>query len=267
MISFTSSVTRVLRSSANSGFRFRSTVAVPTGTQVEGFTLRNEENYRVVIKDAQTLEPISPWHDVPLFHDEANKIYNFVNEIPKGAVEKMEVATDEPGTPIKQDTKKGKLRLYPFASLVNYGCLPQTWEDPKHADEHTGMLGDNDPVDVVEVGSRVASCGEIYPVKMLGILGMIDEGEMDWKAIAIDVTDPLSSEISTIADLEEHMPGKVDSIVSWFKTYKMPDGKPMNEFAFDDQAKDADFAHDVVKLTHGFWADKNRIAEEGLSVV
>ncbi len=27
-------------------------------------------------------------------------------------------------------------------------------------------------------------------VKVLGVLGMIDEGETDWKLIAIDVTDP-----------------------------------------------------------------------------
>jgi hypothetical protein len=39
---------------------------------------------------------------------------------------------DEPGTPIKQDTKKGKLRFYPYNINWNYGLLPQTWEDPDH---------------------------------------------------------------------------------------------------------------------------------------
>jgi inorganic pyrophosphatase len=29
----------------------------------------------------------------------------------------MEVATEEPNTPIKQDTKKGKLRYYPYVAL------------------------------------------------------------------------------------------------------------------------------------------------------
>lgn len=42
-----------------------------------------------------------------------NGIFNFVVEIPKDTRAKMEVATDEPYTPIKQDTKKGKLRYYP----------------------------------------------------------------------------------------------------------------------------------------------------------
>ena len=56
----------------------------------------------------------------------------------------MEIATGEPFNPIKQDVKKGVLRHYPFESLVNYGALPQTWEDPKHISPETGCGGDND---------------------------------------------------------------------------------------------------------------------------
>ena len=40
------------------------------------------------------------------------------------------MATDEKWNPIKQDTKKGKLRFYGIDPVFNYGCLPQTWEDP-----------------------------------------------------------------------------------------------------------------------------------------
>ena len=42
---------------------------------------------------------------------------------------------DETSTPIKQDTKKGKLRFYPYNINWNYGLLPQTWEDPAHANK------------------------------------------------------------------------------------------------------------------------------------
>jgi inorganic pyrophosphatase len=45
---------------------------------------------------------------------------------------------DEPRTPIKQDTKKGKLRFYPYNINWNYGLLPQTWEDPGHSNEELG---------------------------------------------------------------------------------------------------------------------------------
>jgi inorganic pyrophosphatase len=41
-------------------------------------------------------------------------LLNFIVEIPKRTKAKMEVATEEqPYTPIKQDTKNGKLRYYP----------------------------------------------------------------------------------------------------------------------------------------------------------
>lgn len=32
--------------------------------------------------------------------------------------------------------------------------------------------------------------GQVIQVKVLGILAMIDEGEMDWKVIAINAKDP-----------------------------------------------------------------------------
>ena len=54
------------------------------------------------------------------------------------------------GNPIKQDEKKGKARLYHGPIFWNYGCLPQTWEDPnvKGDADVGGAFGDDDPVDV-----------------------------------------------------------------------------------------------------------------------
>jgi inorganic pyrophosphatase len=42
----------------------------------------------------------------------------------------------------------------------NYGCFPQTWEDPTyiHPDAE-GCRGDNDPLDVVEIGARIVAPG------------------------------------------------------------------------------------------------------------
>ena len=45
---------------------------------------------------------------------------------------------DEVKTPIKQDVKKGAIRFYPYNINWNYGLLPQTWEDPAHANEECG---------------------------------------------------------------------------------------------------------------------------------
>lgn len=83
--------------------------------------------------------------------------------------------------PIKQDVKKGKPRFvancFPHHGYIwNYGALPQTWENPEHLDDGTGCKGDNDPIDVIEIGYRVAQRGEVLQVKILGTIALIDEG-------------------------------------------------------------------------------------------
>lgn len=166
----------------------------------------------------------------------------------------MEISSDEEYNPIKQDVKKGVPRLYHFDSLVNYGCLPQTWEDPDHQDADTKCTGDNDPLDVVEIGSRVAKCGEVYQVKVLGVLGMIDEGEMDWKVFAIAADDPLAPRLDNVSDLERELPGLGSDIRRWFRDYKLPDGKPPAEFAFDGRIMDVEYAMEVIEQTHRSWA-------------
>jgi len=79
-----------------------------------------------------------------------------------------------------QDEKKGKARLYHGPIFWNYGCLPQTWEDPnvKGDADVGGAFGDDDPIDVVEIGASSQDMGAIVPVKPLGVLSMIDDGEV-----------------------------------------------------------------------------------------
>ena len=111
--------------------------------------------------------------------------FNFICEIPKCTRKKFEVATTEGATPIKQDEKKGVLREFKKGDIFfNYGCFPRTWEDPRHVSPDTGYPGDNDPLDVCEIGLRQVQTGEIRPVKVLGVLAMIDDDETDWKVVA-----------------------------------------------------------------------------------
>ena len=66
--------------------------------------------------------------------------------------------------------------------------------------------------------------GSVVQVKILGTVALIDEGETDWKMLAIDVTDPLSEKLNDLEDIEREMPGFLDATVEWFRIYKMPDG-------------------------------------------
>lgn len=196
-------------------------------------------------------KPISPWHDVPL--RTASGAFNFLCEIPRLSKAKLEVDTKSELNPIVQDVKKGKMRYYHGPIYWNYGCLPQTWEDPNVRNEEVKYLGDNDPLDVVEIGSSALEIGSVTPVKPLGVLSMIDDGELDWKLLAISTSDPLASAINDVGDIDQHMPGTVSGIREWFRWYKVPDGKPVNKFGHNEEALGTDKALHVIEETHAFW--------------
>jgi inorganic pyrophosphatase len=200
---------------------------------------------------------ISPWHDIQL-QTGTDGIVNAVFEIPKMTKPKMEVATKEPMNPISQDIKNGELREYHGPIFWNYGMLPQTWEDPGTEHPATKCSGDNDPLDVVEIGSESLPQGAVEPVKVLGILAMIDDGELDWKVIAIRPTDALAEQLNDIDDVEAKCPGVISGIREWFRWYKTPDGKPLNAFGYDERALDRAHALEVIAETHEYW--KNLMA-------
>lgn len=207
-------------------------------------------DYRLRFKDTSGKE-VSPWHDIPLHAGDG--FFNAVFEIPKMTKPKMEVAVKEEGNPIAQDVKKGKLRDYHGPIFWNYGMLPQTWEDPNVKHPETKCAGDNDPLDVVEIGSEVIPQGSVQPVKVLGVLAMIDDGELDWKIIAVRKSDPLASDLNDIQDVEKKLPGVVSGIREWFRWYKTPDGKPLNAFGYEEKALNKAEALKAIEEGHEAW--------------
>jgi inorganic pyrophosphatase len=212
----------------------------------------------------------SLWHDVPLRADVSaqgdsdDPAFNFICEIPSMTSAKMEISTTLPNNPIVQDrTKDDKPRFYHGPIYWNYGCLPQTWEDPRVLNEQCdNTFGDNDPLDVVEIGSEALPAGSVTPVRILGALGLIDCGELDWKLIAVRTTDPLVAvhQVRDLQDLGRVLPHHVDGIREWFRWYKRPDGKPLNEYAMGGRAVDREGALAVVQETHEQW---KRLVSDG----
>jgi len=217
----------------------------------------NTLNYNVYIENSHG-QVVSPFHDIPLFANEAAGILNMVVEIPRWTNAKLEISKAGAFNPIKQDVKNGKLRFvkncFPHHGYIwNYGAFPQTWEDPTHKDDDTGFNGDNDPLDVCEIGFAVAPTGSVKQVKVLGVMALVDEGETDWKIIAIDVNDPLANELNDIEDVQMKLPGFLKATEEWFRIYKIPDGKPENKFAFNGEAKNKAYAMKVIRETHNAW--------------
>lgn len=221
-------------------------------------------------KDLETgfRRQVSPWHDMPLFvrdpvrtkpeHMQANR-WNFICEIPKWTRAKFEIATGEAYNPIRQDIKDGVPRFYKHGDMMwNYGAMPQTWESTEVVFEE-GVKGDNDPLDAVEIGMCQMRVGEVHPVRVLGVLGMIDEGQMDWKVIVISVNDPIARFLKDISDVPKHLPGCLDALREWFRVYKICQGGYENRFAFDGEFKNKQFAMKIVQESHYMWENLRKI--------
>eukprot|EP00733_Pompholyxophrys_punicea_P000863 Pompholyxophrys_punicea_v1_NODE_334_length_2224_cov_2.285846.p1 type:complete len:284 gc:universal NODE_334_length_2224_cov_2.285846:1614-763(-) len=200
-----------------------------------------------------------------------------------------------------QRSRKRKMKIAQFKKgdiFFNYGCFPQTWEDPTfvHPDAE-GCRGDNDPLDVCEIGARIIRPGvrflfflilgglwrqihvmlqnfrprsltlsvpcflprcvsfrqDIRPVKVLGVLCMIDEGECDWKVVVIDAEDKWAPYMNDVDDVERELPGMLDAIREWYRTYKIPDGKPPNVFGLGERFMDKEYALRVIDECHHAW--------------
>ncbi|KAI2535425.1 PPA2 isoform 3 [Pan troglodytes] len=245
-----SALLRLLRTGAPAAACLRLGTSAGTGSRRAMALYHTEErgqpcsqNYRLFFKNV-TGHYISPFHDIPLKvnskeengipmkkarNDEYENLFNMIVEIPRWTNAKMEIATKEPMNPIKQYVKDGKLRyvanIFPYKGYIwNYGTLPQ-----------------------------ILSCGEVIHVKILGILALIDEGETDWKLIAINANDPEASKFHDIDDVKKFKPGYLEATLNWFRLYKVPDGKPENQFAFNGEFKNKAFALEVIKSTHQCW--------------
>ena len=195
---------------------------------------------------------ISPWHDIP--HINIDGTVNMICEIPRYTRKKYEIQTKIGFNPIKQDEINGKPREYLYGDMLfNYGAIPQTWENPNILCNSTMKYGDNDPLDIIDIGDYQSQVGMIYRVKVIGILALIDDDETDWKVIGININDPNCEKIDSLEEVYYYKPGCLEAIKNWFEKYKTVRGKSKNHFAFNGEYKDIDYTRNVIKKCHEMW--------------
>lgn len=200
---------------------------------------------------------ISPWHDIPLHANDEGTLYNMVVEIPLKSDAKMEISTTTDFNPIMQDlnddeTPRFVSHVFPYPGyLWNYGAFPQTWEDPDKGID--GFKGDNDPLDVLEIGNKPAKMGQVLKVKVLGAIGLIDNNETDWKILVIDNENPMAPEVDNISNIEEKFPTLLKTTIDWLQIYKYPKNKHVNSFAFNRQPILKGKAIEIIDETHQSW--------------
>jgi inorganic pyrophosphatase len=194
---------------------------------------------------------MSPWHDIRLQTAEYGTL-NVVIETPKDTAAILEVATAEEQNPIIQAVKDGEIHKYPNPSPFNLGMFPQTWSDPKIKDAGTELGGDFDPLDVVEIGAAALPSGSVVPSKPLGILAMVVDDKLDWKVIAISMTDPLAAEVHDLEQLEAKRPEVIGQVREWLRNNEAADGV---SFAYDEKALPRAKANEVIAICFDAWRE------------
>lgn len=115
------------------------------------------------------------------------------------------------------------------------------------------LSGDNDPIDVIELGTRQRPVGSITRVKIIGVIAMIDDDETDWKVLTIAMDDDKAVNIQDLVDLDAHMPGVTASLTHWLRMYKTAEGKGENRFGYGGKPQGKAVATRVVEECHEAW--------------
>jgi inorganic pyrophosphatase len=80
--------------------------------------------------------------------------------------------------------------------------------------------GDGDPLDVLVLGPAAAR-GALVPVRVIGVMRMVDRGEVDDKLLAVAAGSPFAG-VQDAAQLEREFPGVREIVTTWFSHYKGP---------------------------------------------
>ena len=152
-----------------------------------------------------------------------DKVIEAIIEIPMGTKNKYEI--DKARNRIKLDRVLYSQMTYP----AEYGYIENT------------LAEDDDPLDILVMASTKTFPGCIVDARVIGALDMIDNGEKDYKIIAVMDSDPRFSHIHKMEDIQDHM---IREIKHFFRTYKdLQQNKTVEVLDFHDK----DFAVKLIE--------------------
>lgn len=158
------------------------------------------------------LDPNNPWHKVKI-GDQAPDVVNGIIEIPKNTRAKYEL--DKESGLLLMDRVIYSSMYYP----ANYGFIPRTYCD------------DKDPLDILVLSQITVVPMCIVSAKVIGVMRMIDNGELDDKIIAVAENDMSVSHINDISELPEHF---FKELKNFFEDYKKLENKTVKIEEFQD---------------------------------
>ncbi|MFC0603415.1 inorganic diphosphatase [Winogradskyella pulchriflava] len=150
----------------------------------------------------------------------SDKNVNAVIEIPAGTNKKIEY--NKKIRTFEIDKKNNKDRVIEFLPyLGNYGFIPSTYSDPKKG-------GDGDALDVLVLSENV-EIGTVMEITPIGMLKLIDKGEIDYKIIAVPSDkEKKIIDIESFNGLTKDFPEVKNMIEIWFLNYNKEDEAIIN---------------------------------------
>ena len=154
----------------------------------------------------------NPWHKVSIGSNAPNLV-NGIIEIPKNTRAKYEL--DKESGLLTLDRVLYSSMYYP----ANYGFIPQTYCD------------DKDPLDILILSQIhvVPMC--IVSAKVIGVMRMLDGGELDDKIIAVAENDMSVNHFNDISELPEHF---LKELRNFFEDYKKLENKTVEVEEFQN---------------------------------
>ena len=154
----------------------------------------------------------NPWHKVKVGKNSPD-VVNGIIEIPQNTRAKYEL--DKESGLLKLDRVLYSSMYYP----ANYGFIPQTYCD------------DKDPLDIVVLSQITVVPLCIVSAKVIGVMRMLDGGELDDKIIAVAENDMSVNHINDISELPEHF---FNELRNFFEDYKKLEHKTVEVEDFQD---------------------------------
>ncbi len=162
------------------------------------------------MENLQATKMKNPWRELEPKNDDGT--FKVVIEIPKGSQNKYELN-------LASGVIELEKKLQPEQTFIfDYGFIPQT------------LGGDNDPLDIVVLSDDKLSQGMVVNVKLIGVMRMIDEGEIDNKLIGISTGDTYWEEN---IDNPNVVKQEFKKIENWFKKYKKIEETALKITGFD----------------------------------
>jgi inorganic pyrophosphatase len=155
--------------------------------------------------------------DIP-YGDKAPEVVNTVIENPKGSRLKIEYERDLANFVLD------RVHQTHLGSPSDYGFVPSTLDE------------DGDALDMLLISDDPMPMGLVVPTRVIGVMYMVDSGEVDNKLIGVPADDKHYDDIQSLEDIAEHWK---HSVKHYFEHYKDLKGDivEIKGFAGLDEAK------------------------------